>query len=221
MYEYHGNKGSRRQQEIKEPLTLYRAGGFLFISCRRYQTDHLQIYSGGVRILNVQLEESEKRKHLVTVAGGIVCLIVLLTGTDAGRAQYRYVKPENEGQKVYMEGMKEVLDYCNGNAEKKFLLDGFSFNYYKGSALETESYGPRNAVSFGTWFSNSPSAIEKWKNYFTEDDAAIYVIVYEDGNMENYPAIRMMSEQMQCPAVLDDRIDVSTGITYLVWRIGK
>ena len=49
-----------------------------------------------------------------------------------------------------MEGMKEVLDYCNGNAEKKFLLDGFSFNYYKGSALETESYGPRNAVSFGT-----------------------------------------------------------------------
>ena len=164
-------------------------------------------------------EESEKRKHLVTVAGGIVCLIVLLTGTDAGRAQYRYVKPENEGQKVYMEGMKEVLDYCNGNAEKKFLLDGFSFNYYKGSALETESYGPRNAVSFGTWFSNSPSAIEKWKNYFTEDDAAIYVIVYEDGNMENYPAIRMMSEQMQCPAVLDDRIDVSTGITYLVCRL--
>lgn len=57
MYEYHGNKGSRRQQEIKEPLTLYRAGGFLFISCRRYQTDHLQIYSGGVRILNVQLED--------------------------------------------------------------------------------------------------------------------------------------------------------------------
>ena len=56
MYEYHGNKGSRRQQEIKKPLTLYRAGGFLFISCRRYQTDHLQIYSGGVRILNVQLE---------------------------------------------------------------------------------------------------------------------------------------------------------------------
>lgn len=55
MYEYHGNKGSRRQQEIKKPLTLYRAGGFLFISCRRYQTDHLQIYSGGVRILNVQL----------------------------------------------------------------------------------------------------------------------------------------------------------------------
>lgn len=59
MYEYHGNKGSRRQQEIKEPLTLYRAGGFLFISCRRYQTDHLQIYSGGVRILNVQLETEE------------------------------------------------------------------------------------------------------------------------------------------------------------------
>lgn len=58
MYEYHGNKGSRRQQEIKKPLTLYRAGGFLFISCRRYQTDHLQIYSGGVRILNVQLEAS-------------------------------------------------------------------------------------------------------------------------------------------------------------------
>ena len=59
MYEYHGNKGSRRQQEIKKPLTLYRAGGFLFISCRRYQTDHLQIYSGGVRILNVQLGETE------------------------------------------------------------------------------------------------------------------------------------------------------------------
>lgn len=38
-------------------VTLYRAGGFLFISCRRYQTDHLQIYSGGVRILNVQLED--------------------------------------------------------------------------------------------------------------------------------------------------------------------
>ena len=62
MYEYHGNKGSRRQQEIKKPLTLYRAGGFLFISCRRYQTDHLQIYSGGVRILNVQLEADEAEK---------------------------------------------------------------------------------------------------------------------------------------------------------------
>lgn len=63
MYEYHGNKGSRRQQEIKEPLTLYRAGGFLFISCRRYQTDHLQIYSGGVRILNVQLEGSKTETY--------------------------------------------------------------------------------------------------------------------------------------------------------------
>ena len=62
MYEYHGNKGSRRQQEIKKPLTLYRAGGFLFISCRRYQTDHLQIYSGGVRILNVQLEMPDEDK---------------------------------------------------------------------------------------------------------------------------------------------------------------
>ena len=61
MYEYHGNKGSRRQQEIKKPLTLYRAGGFLFISCRRYQTDHLQIYSGGVRILNVQLGNTDIR----------------------------------------------------------------------------------------------------------------------------------------------------------------
>nr|DAO93536.1 MAG TPA: hypothetical protein [Caudoviricetes sp.] len=67
MYEYHGNKGSRRQQEIKEPLTLYRAGGFLFISCRRYQTDHLQIYSGGVRILNVQL--------VITGTLSIACLI--------------------------------------------------------------------------------------------------------------------------------------------------
>ena len=79
-----------------------------------------------------------KEKTFGYYCRGNVCLIVLLTGTDAGRAQYRYVKSENEGQKVYMEGMKEVLDYCNGNAEKKFLLDGFSFNYYKGSALETE-----------------------------------------------------------------------------------
>lgn len=75
MYEYHGNKGSRRQQEIKKPLTLYRAGGFLFISCRRYQTDHLQIYSGGVRILNVQLEQDGKEIKLpadtVIIAAGL------------------------------------------------------------------------------------------------------------------------------------------------------
>lgn len=69
MYEYHGNKGSRRQQEIKKPLTLYRAGGFLFISCRRYQTDHLQIYSGGVRILNVQLEEEKTETRSLTFEG--------------------------------------------------------------------------------------------------------------------------------------------------------
>lgn len=69
MYEYHGNKGSRRQQEIKKPLTLYRAGGFLFVSCRRYQTDHLQIYSGGVRILNVQLEEEKTETRSLTFEG--------------------------------------------------------------------------------------------------------------------------------------------------------
>lgn len=165
--------------------------------------------------------ENGNRKTWKTVTGMVLCLLVLLVGADAGRVQYRYVKSENEGQELYMEGMKEVLDYCNGNSGKKFLLDGFSFNYYKGSALETEIYGARNAVTFGNWFSNSPSAIEKWQQYDTEADAAVYLIVYEDGSGENYPAIRMLTEEMQCPAVLDDRIDVSTGISYLVWRIGK
>ena len=103
MYEYHGNKGSRRQQEIKEPLTLYRAGGFLFISCRRYQTDHLQIYSGGVRILNVQLENGEIEPYSIDDVIDIVCEwnYELILDAEAHRSDPKDFNDYNEYQSRY------------------------------------------------------------------------------------------------------------------------
>lgn len=113
MYEYHGNKGSRRQQEIKKPLTLYRAGGFLFISCRRYQTDHLQIYSGGVRILNVQLE----RKKTETGYQSCDVLFRLINGEDVpqkttlkGEVVYRSSCGCTNHEEKHQNGKRHIIE---------------------------------------------------------------------------------------------------------------
>ena len=50
-----GTPAVNADDEEKERREMYRVTLFH----RRYQTDHLQIYSGGVRILNVQLESYE------------------------------------------------------------------------------------------------------------------------------------------------------------------
>lgn len=167
------------------------------------------------------LQENNKMKLRNTAMAIMICSVTLLVGYNAGQVQYRFLRTENEGQKIYMQGMQEMLDYCNNAPQKRFFWDGFSFNYYKGSALATNIYGPRNAMPFGNWFCNSPTEIERLKEYLSGDYQGIYFIAFDEGSMENYPAIKMLEEKLQSPAVLDDEITVSTGITYLVWRIGK
>lgn len=152
----------------------------------------------------------------------VISVIFIFNGYKTGQRQYRYVCSINEGQTIYIEGLKEVRNYCMDNPEKHFLLDNTSFSFYKGSVLETEIYKPTNAIYTGGWNGSSPVNREYSRNYCGVDWKDIYVIVYDDGNpidvQATYITVRYFSEKTGRDAILEDRFSVSHGGSYIVWH---
>ena len=153
-----------------------------------------------------------------------ICGIVVLNGYGIGQRQYRYVDMENKSQAIYIRGYNEIKEYCVRNPERRYILDSFSFSFYKGSALETSIYKPANGIYAGAWISQSPIIKDYEKEYLGENWEDFYVIVYDDGQpqevQETYVTVRYYTEKTGKNPVVSDKLTVSHGGSYLIWHFG-
>jgi hypothetical protein len=168
---------------------------------------------------NFKVKNTEKKyigivKNIILTAA---CVILVMTGFSSGRQQYRFVRSENEGQNVFMEGINEIIQYCQEHEENRYILEAVSMSYYKGSALENRIYHPSNYVISGGWFSNMPNVRQRMNTYLDERED-IYLIIYSDGNEENHPSVKYLEEFTGREAKTADHLESSIGISYTVYR---
>lgn len=165
--------------------------------------------------------QGEKKKLNVVLWMGTGVLLLVLT-YGAGQAQYRYVLPENRNQGIFMEGLREVQQYCMEHSDNRYVLDSIPFSYYKGSVWETGIYGRKNGVYSGSWYANSPSSREYLKSYFQGHEEDMHLIVYDDGAplevQSTYPAVMYFTEKFKRKPIMEERLTVSHGGSYLIWH---
>ena len=154
-------------------------------------------------------------------AAMLVLLLGIVLCISAGKKQYRYCAAENKSQEIYMTGMKEVQDYCRQYPEQHFVLDNFSFAYYRGRALATDIYEKRNSVDTGCWYSYSPVMLQYCEQYLEDETVDIYLIVYDDGTMLNNSTVRYFEEKTGAVPVLADSMTAANEVKYLVWQFVK
>lgn len=123
------------------------------------------------------------------------CLAFCMAGISSGRLQSRFVREMNEGQAIFIAGLREMQEYFQDRTEAKFLVDANSLNSYKGSAFETAIYHPVNAVISGGWFSFSPGVQHRLEDYLG-DAEGFYFVIYADGNQENTPQFSYLIQEM-------------------------
>lgn len=152
-----------------------------------------------------------------------ICALVIYQGYKIGQTQYRYVRMVNDGQAAYIESYKEIKEYCRRYPNNRYVLDSYSFSFYKGSALETEIYRPGNGIYSGGWNSQSP-AIKAYEREYMGDWDDFYVIAYDDGQptgvQERNIIVRYFMEKTGVRPHVSDTVTVSSGGAYLVWRFG-
>lgn len=145
----------------------------------------------------------------------LTLFVILPCGFFSARQQYRYVRMVNEGQTVFMDGLREIIEYCENREEKKFVLDAASVASYKGSAFETGIYHPSNYIVSGGWFSCLPTVRDRVRDYL-EDAEGIYLVIYVEWAGEDNPTVCYFTELTGNSPVLVDHIDTSPGVSYAV-----
>jgi hypothetical protein len=147
----------------------------------------------------------------------VCCAILIFTGFSSARQQYRYVHEVNEGQSIFMEGMYEIIAYCEAHGDNRYILESVSMGNYKGSAFESRIYHPSNYVFSGGWFSNMPDVKEHMESYLNEKEE-MYLIIYSDGNEAEHPSVKYLEEYTGKDAEEVDTIVTSPGVIYTVYR---
>lgn len=139
-----------------------------------------------------------------------------MTGISAGKQQYYYILNENNGQMIFMEGLRDIRTYCDAHPNNRYIMDAASAWYYEGSALETELYQNRNYIISGNWYSNSPNLRQYNAEYLSEGDG-VYFLVYDDGRGVTHPGVAYLAQETGADPKVCDRITVSHGGTYLIY----
>lgn len=151
----------------------------------------------------------------------LVCLIIVgvlwcMSCCISGIRQYQCASPINYGQKVFIGGLVEVRDYCNQRPEKSFLLDPWSFCYYRSSVFETRIYNEANCVLGGSWYSNSPTLVAYVKEYIGKNDLC-YIVSDANGDAE-ISILDFLEKKTGKKASLVDYFTVSHGGSYEVYE---
>ena len=155
-------------------------------------------------------------KRLRYVGLGVLLFGLCTAGFVTGRQQYSYILNENRGQKIFMEGLREIGAYCDAHPGNRYILDAVSMSYYKGSALEYEVYQGGNYIVSGSWYSNSPYLRKYNADYLSGGDG-IYFLVYDGGGGTSHPGVSYLIQETGVQPEICDRITVSPGGTYLVY----
>ena len=149
-----------------------------------------------------------------------ICLVALLftvVFAFLGCRQYNAVKRNYGWQKIFIEGLVEVQEYCRSHPEKRYILDMESFMYYQGCVSETRLAGQQNSVYTGNWFFKSPVMEDCLHQYLEGEEDNICLIALEDGLGEEKYVVVYLAEVMGGDPVIMDRLEVSNGAVYLVW----
>lgn len=150
-----------------------------------------------------------------------ISAVFALLCISTGKTQYHEVLKTSSWQQGYMEGLIEIQDYCREHPDNRYLLDSWSFCYYRGSAFETRIYGSGNSAYTGCWYSYSPAMKQYLQQYLGNLQEDIYLIVSEAEDSKEYYAVQYLAEKTGHEPELSDRITVSWGGTYLVWKFGE
>lgn len=162
----------------------------------------------------------DRGRKLLPLLFCLFCGVFAYNSVSVGREQYRRAVQGNEWQDLYMQGLVEVQEYCEKHAKNRYILDLWSFSYYRGNAFETRIYGRKNYVYSGSWFSNSPPLLRHLKEYFQGNNGEIYVIVADEEGGGGKVTTAYFAEKFGRDPVLADRIEAAHGGSYVVWKFG-
>ncbi len=146
-----------------------------------------------------------------------VCICVCAVGVKAFSVQLPYLKTVNSSQSVYMQGMKEIQDYCRKHPERKYLVEATTLNYYKGSVLENEIYDQRNYMITGGWYSYSPPVRHRLKSDFGDWKDGVRLIIQEDQQQMTHSAVRYLKEKTGFEPVIEEKLPLSNGASCVIY----
>lgn len=166
--------------------------------------------------------QSSGGKSAIVLLCGILFLVVSF---KSGMMQYRYVKEQNQAQSIFVQSFPELQGYCLSNPENIYLIEAQSLGYYRGSAISSALYQPRNSLVSGCWYFPSPHIKDTLNRYIgecrkTDSEAGktpLYFIVADGQDSRVAPILTYLSEYTGHPCTLVDQFTVSHGGTYLVY----
>ncbi len=147
-------------------------------------------------------------------------LILCVVGLWSAKIQFVNFRQMNNVQKIYMQGLHDVFDYCENNPENKYILDTLSFIWYNGEALDGSIYGKRNCISAGSWLANAPSLLDGNAEYLNDTKDGFYFIMFsefEDTDEEmNHPIVKYLAKESGSTPQITDSFAASHGGIYSV-----
>ena len=141
----------------------------------------------------------------------------------AGFKPYRGIIKDNETQKILTESFHQLEDYCKERPDEAFIIDINSVASVHGSAIEQVLKPQVNYKWSGGWFSAMPAYKRSFSEYIGKESGFSYIVFdfgeswdrMESGTAKYYE--RLAGNR----GVLRDRIKVSSGGEYLVYRFEK
>lgn len=197
---------------VMVPLYL---GEIFFLFCLFFRTI-LQEQSAERDASQAQHQSSESAVFLRQYFPILLIILLLPFAAKTLKNQYLYLSEKNTGESIYFTGMQDMISYCNNQPEKRYFIDASTLIYYRGSAFETKTYGRRNGVITGCWYSGAPVLYQYEKDYFA-GCSTICLITSSDMEMQSAMVIDYLEERLETTAYLEDTFTVSNGGKYLVY----
>lgn len=170
--------------------------------------------------LTLEAYRSVNKRNWLMLLTGAGTALFLIQAMKAGRQQVPVLREEHAGQQVFVEGLRDLQEYCGQNPENRYLMEADSMMHFRGSALETGIYQQPNYLVSGNWYSYSPVMKEKLNTYIKKGEyEELYAITYkwEEGRTDwMIPYLNTLFGGTFEPV---EEITVSHGGTYLVYRL--
>lgn len=155
----------------------------------------------------------------------ILCSIFGVVNLWSFKIQFISFRKINQSHIVYMDGLNDVLDYCNQNPDNKYILDTMDFIWYNGEVFDGTILGQRNCISAGSWLAGSPSLFNANKKYLSDTSDGFYYIMISESNNTNeelhHPAVLYLSSISESTPKIVDNFSVSHGGIYSVIYFDK
>ena len=165
----------------------------------------------------------KKWQNVVFIGLGAVLSIVSLWSC---KIQFVNFKQMNQIHAIYMQGLDEVLEYCNKNPENKYILDTMDFVWYNGEVFDSSILGKRNCISAGSWLAGSSSLINGNYQYLTDTNNGFYYIMLSETDsfeeeMNNPSVLYLADASHSTPKVVDSFVAAHGGTYSIIYFDGS